>query len=145
MRTTVTTLSTWTGIHRDTIRKRLSSILTGERGEQVDSVDALRLIYGGGESLDPSQERARLDKIRREALEHEVALKRREVIRVEVVNRILDSAATGFREHLMGLAGRWSDEFAADADAFSIHAKLDAEIRQALTHLASAKNHPEFT
>lgn len=142
MRITISRLAELTGKSRHVIRKRCAELLTEERGQTVDSVAALALVFGEGESLDPSLERARLDKTRRESIELANAQKRRELIEVDAVHKILDQAAVGFREHLMGLSSRWADTFASESDAFTINHTLEAEIRQALTHLADARNHP---
>lgn len=140
MRTTIATLSTWTGIHRDTIRRRLAPLLTGERAEQVDSVQALPLIFGGGERLDPQQERAMLDRERRMIAELDRKQRERNVIPLAEADRILGTAATNFRESLMGAASRWSDVLAAESDPFAVTVILENEIRTALNHLADAQN-----
>lgn len=141
MQVSATTLSTWTGIHRDTIRKRLSSIMTGQRGELVDSVQALPLLYGAtGERLDPVQEKARLDRTRREAAEIDLELKRRSVIALSEVFDVIDIAGTAFREHMMGLPGRFASLFAAETDARVIEREMEAEIRTALEHISNSKD-----
>ena len=61
---------------------------------------------------------------------------RRELITLNEVFKILDVAAVTFREDLMGLAGRLSDELAAESDLFAVHRTLEGEIRAALTRQA---------
>jgi hypothetical protein len=87
MRVTITTLASWSGIHRDTIRRRLSPLLSGERGEQVDSTQALPMLYGEGERLDQGQERARLDRIRRELAELEFEQRQSRLVDASGVER----------------------------------------------------------
>jgi len=140
MQVSITTLSTWTGLHRDTIRKRLSALLTGEHGEQLDSAKALPLIYGDGERLDPQQEKARLDRTRRELAELDCKAKQRELIHVDDAKKVIDFAATSCREHLMGIPGRFADIFAAETDARQIESDLEAEIRAALMRIAEARD-----
>lgn len=142
MQVTVTTLSSWTGLHRDTIRKRLAPLLTGTRGETVDSVEALPLIFGAGERLDPAQEKAKLDRAKREAAEIDLQLKRREVIRLTDCFKVIDVAAVNFRDHLLCLPGRFAAVFSGETDPREIERVMDEEIRQALTHLTDAK--PRF-
>ena len=140
MQVSITTLATWTGVHRDTLRKRLSALLTGERGEQVDSAKALPLIYGDGERLDPQQEKARLDRTRRELAELEYKQKQRELVHVGDARKVIDIAATSCREHLMGIPGRFADIFASESDARQIESDLEREIRAALTRIAEARD-----
>lgn len=139
MLVTITTLSTWTGQHRDTIRKRLGPILTGQHGEQVDSVKALPLIYGGSEKLDPAQERAALDKVKRGLAMLEFKQKEKALIPIEVVFKVIDAATLATREALMGIPGRFAAILAAETDEREIERLLDGEIRQALTNLVNAK------
>jgi hypothetical protein len=138
MRVSVTTLATWSGLHRDTIRRRLSPLLSGERGEQVDSTQALPMLYGEGERLDPAQEKAMLDKARREQAEIDLQLKRREVIALGECFHVIDAAATACREHLMSLPGRLASVYASESDAMQIERDMESEIRAALNHVVCA-------
>lgn len=72
--------------------------------------------------------------------ELEYKQKQGELIHLSEVFRIIDTAGTSFREHLMGLPGRFASIFAAESDAMKIEAEMDSEIRQALTHIANAKD-----
>lgn len=138
MRTTITTLSTWTGIHRDTIRKRLASILTGQHAEQVDSTKALPLIYGDGVRLDAAQEKAALDKVRRGLATLEFKKRQGELIEVQELMKVIDTCATACREHLLGLPSRFADIFASESDARAIEETMEAEIRAALHRVADS-------
>ena len=138
MQITIARLAELSGLHRDTVRKRCAKLIGEGRGATVESSEALALLYGS-ERLDPSAERAMLDRTRREALEMANAKTRRELITLNEVFKILDVAAVTFREDLMGLAGRLSDELAAESDPFAVHRTLEGEIRAALTRLSEAK------
>ena len=140
MRVSVTTLAGWTGQHRDTVKRKIASLLSGERGELVDSVTALPLIYGDGERLDGAQERARLDRARRESTELANAARRKELIALSDCLKVIDAAAVACREHMMGIPSRWSDELAHEIDPFVINSILEREIRTALTHVSESKH-----
>ena len=66
-------LSELTGIDRRTVKTRLESVnaITGERGAYLyETREALPLLYlASGERLDPAQERAALDRVRRRQIE----------------------------------------------------------------------------
>jgi hypothetical protein len=66
--------------------------------------------------------------------------KQGELIHVESVFKVIDTAATSCREHLMGIPGRFASIFAAEVDAMKIEQDLEAEIRTALQHIADAKD-----
>jgi hypothetical protein len=66
--------------------------------------------------------------------------KQGELIHVESVFKVIDTAATSCREHLMGIPGRFASIFAAEVDAMKIEQDLESEIRTALQHIADAKD-----
>jgi hypothetical protein len=136
MQVSLATLSAWTGLHRDTISKRLSSLLTGKRGETVDSVEALPLIFGSGGKLDPAQEKARLDKFKRQAAGIDLQLKRREVILLSECFAAIDAGVLVCRERLLCIPGRFAAILADETDPMTIERTMDAEIRQALNDIA---------
>lgn len=138
MQTSITRLSELTGISRDTIRKRLAPILTGAHAEQVDSVKALPLIFGS-ERLDPAQERAALDKVKRGLAMLEFKQKEKEVIPIQVVFKVIDAATIATREALMNIPGRFAAILAAETDEREIERLLDTEIRQAIQNMVNAK------
>jgi hypothetical protein len=72
--------------------------------------------------------------------ELEFKQKQGELIHVESVFKVIDTAATSCREHLMGIPGRFASIFAAEVDAMKIEQDLEAEIRTALQHIADAKD-----
>jgi hypothetical protein len=72
--------------------------------------------------------------------ELEFKQKQGELIHVESVFKVIDTAATSCREHLMGIPGRFASIFAAEVDAMKIEQDLESEIRTALQHIADAKD-----
>jgi hypothetical protein len=73
--------------------------------------------------------------------ELEYKQKRAELIAIESVYRVLDSAVTACREHLMGIPGRYASILAAESDARTIETLLETEIRRALEQISEAKEH----
>lgn len=71
--------------------------------------------------------------------EIEYQQKRGDLIRLETVHRVIDSAATAFREALLVIPGRWASELAAEMDPREIEMVLDRELRQTLEHLTDVK------
>lgn len=141
MRTSVTTLATWTGVHRDTIRRRLASILTGERGEQVDSTKALPLIYSDGEQrLDPSQEKARLDKTRRELAELDFLSRKSKLVDSAGVERAAYQFGRILQKNLVDVfPSRVSMEVAAMTDPWEIETFLREHMRRELESVSRLK------
>ena len=73
--------------------------------------------------------------------ELEYKQKRAELIAIDSVYRVLDSAVTACREHLMGIPGRYASILAAESDARTIETLLETEIRRALEQISEAKEH----
>ena len=141
MRTSVTTLATWTGVHRDTIRRRLASILSGERGEQVDSTKALPLIYSDGEQrLDPSQEKARLDKTRRGIAELEYMQRKSKLVDAAGVERAAYQFGRILQKNLVDVfPSRVSMEVAAMTDPWEIETFIREHMRRELESVSKMK------
>lgn len=104
-------LSELTGKSRNTIRKRLAPMLSETDSQTVahalDSTKALSLIYGeGAEGLDPAQERALLDRTRRELAELDLETRRGNLIPSETVTEKWTSIAGNIRAKLLNLPGR---------------------------------------
>lgn len=137
MQITIARLAELSGLHRDTVRKRCAKLIGEGRGATVESSEALALLHGS-ERLDPSAERAMLDRTRREALEMANAQTRRELISLDDCLKVIDIAATTCREHMMGLPSRFADVFAGETDARTIEETMEAEIRAALHRVADS-------
>lgn len=104
-------LAELTGKSRNTIRKRLAPLLSESDSptlaHALDSVRALSLIYGeGAEGLDPQQEKALLDRTRRELAELDLEERRGHLIAAETVSQKWDTIAANIRAKLLNLPGR---------------------------------------
>ena len=141
MLTSVTTLATWTGVHRDTIRRRLASILTGSRGERVDSTKALPLIYSDGEQrLDPSQEKAKLDKTRRELAELDFLSRKSKLVDSAGVERAAYQFGRILQKNLVDvLPSRVSMEVAGMSDPWEIETFIREHMRRELESVSKMK------
>lgn len=109
--------------------------------EGYDSRHALRALFLSGENLDPAQERARLDRARRELAELDRAKKAGNLVDAASVAGFCDQAVRTAREHLLAVPGRYAALLAAETDARKIEAQLDAEIRRVLSVLAEQLSH----
>ena len=111
MLVSINKLAELTGKSRNTIRKRLAPLLSESDSQTVahalDSARALALIFGeGAEGLDPAQERALLDRTRRELAELDLDTRRGHLIAAETVSQKWDSIAANIRAKLLNLPGR---------------------------------------
>jgi hypothetical protein len=113
------------------------------RAKLYPSDRALAVLYTGGDRLDPSQERAALDRVRRERAELDLAREKREVVGIKVaadhwINHLLIA-----RSHLLSLPNQLAFECAADADArMQLRTVADRIVRRVLTELSEAKPLP---
>jgi phage terminase Nu1 subunit (DNA packaging protein) len=90
--------------------------------------------------LEMAEAKAKRESYMAHLAELEYKQKQGELIHVESVFKVIDTAATSCREHLMGIPGRFASIFAAEVDAMKIEQELEAEIRTALQHIADAKD-----
>ena len=140
MRVTITTLATWTNQHRDTIRRKISSLLSGQRGEQVESSAALELIYGDGERLDPQQEKARLDRTRRGIAELEYQQRKSKLVDAAGVERAAYQFGRILQKNLVDVfPSRVSMEVAAMTDPWEIETFLREHMRRELESVSRLK------
>ncbi len=140
MKITISALSDLTGFDRRTISRRLADLKCedkGRGGKFYQSDHALSLLYngGGGENLDPAQERALLDNARRRLAELEFSKRRGELLSADVAYRAIEQAATAFKSRLQGIPGQYSSILAAESDAKKIEGILDQEIWNALDEI----------
>ncbi len=147
MEINVSQIAEISGFDRATVRKRLDGLScrdAGTGGRYYDSKVAFRQLYLGGSGdegvLDPTAEKAKLDKARRELAELDYAVKRRELLREESVFRALDAAAIAFKGRLEEIPGRFSSIFAAEGDPRTIESTLMREIHAALNHVIDARD-----
>jgi len=100
---------------------------------------ALLAIYGEAEALDPSQERAALDRTRRELAELQLAERRGEMLPAEPVRTAITSVAMQVRSQLMALPSRLSAELTSMQSMRAIEMLLAKEINAALADLAEVQ------
>ena len=140
MLVTVSTLADWTSIERRTIRRRLSSmppVQTKGRAQYFDSARALAAIYGLGEDrLDPGQEKALLDKARREAVNISIDRQVGALVELSEVKAFVDDATMTFRRQLSDVPARISPGLSLKTDD-GIRRVLEHEFRDILEELAS--------
>jgi hypothetical protein len=91
--------------------------------------------------LEMAEAKAKKESYLAHLAELEYKQKRAELIAIESVYRVLDSAVTACREHLMGIPGRYASILAAESDARTIETLLETEIRRALEQISEAKEH----
>ena len=140
MKASISQIADWCGMDRRTIAKRVAHLECddhGVRGKLYDAPEALRAIFLGDEGLDPAQEKARLDESRRRLADLEYQKRRGELFHENSVFKVLDSAATAFREGLLTIPGRLANTLATETDARIIENQLFSEIRDQLIHLTS--------
>ena len=141
MKTSINQISEWTGLDRRTVKKRIEALSTDDQG-RYDSTQALPLLYGSSKGeLDPSQERAKLDQARRALAEIEYRKRRGELVSIETVFRVIESASTACREHLLCLPARLSEVFAAEGNARIIESQFSNEIRSGLERISNVSQH----
>ncbi len=142
MKASISQLSDWTGFDRRTISKRLAHLEAddrGTRGKYYETDSALQTLYLGDTSLDPAQEKARLDESRRRLADLEYSRRRGELLHESSVFGALDRAAMAFREGLLTIPGRIANTLASETDARIIENQLFNEIRDQLLHITSVK------
>ena len=110
MQITVSKIHELTGIDRRTITKRLGPLTPDNQGKQghfYSSEKALPLVFCvGSQGLDPAQEKALLDRTRRELLELDLEIKRRNAIPADVVQTHWEGMIANTRAKLLNLPGR---------------------------------------
>lgn len=93
-----------TGMDRRTVKKRLADIAPDSE-YRYSSVEALRQIYIPT-ALDPQQERAQLDRARREVVELQRAKMQAELIPADIVQSHWEKLVGNARAKILNLPGR---------------------------------------
>lgn len=107
MLVSVTKLAELTGISRDTIRKRCGPLLTeGVRAQEIESSDALRLIFNADSDFDYDTEKARLTHHQANIAELEEQVKRKNLLPADVVQTHWENMVANMRARLLNLPGR---------------------------------------
>ena len=112
----VSDIAELTGTGRGTVAKRLRAAgLTGREGpknsRQFESVHALPVAFGfAADKLDPAQERAQLDRTRRQVAELQLAERRKELIPRQAVIDCWSGVLSIARGRLLALPTRLAGE-----------------------------------
>jgi phage terminase Nu1 subunit (DNA packaging protein) len=87
--------------------------------------------------LDPAQERARLDRARRQRAELDAAVRRGELVESASVAAAAFSLARGVRDAILSVPSRLASILAAESNAARVEARMTDELRAALAMLAA--------
>ena len=138
MLVSVTKLSELTGVSRDTIRKRCGAMLTeGIRAQEIESSEALRLIYNADSDYDYDREKARLTHHQANIANLEEEIKRKNLLPAELVQTHWEQMAANTRGKLLNLPGRLaSSVMGAETVQQAEKAAMDL-VREALEELSS--------
>lgn len=124
-----------TGMDRRTIKKRLADIAPDSE-YRYSSVEALRQIYIPS-ALDPQQERAQLDRARREVVELQRAKMQGELIPAAVVQAHWEKLVGNARAKMLNLPGRLAVSLGGQSPSAAQVAEAARElIYEALQELA---------
>ncbi len=136
-----------TGHGRATVRRRADAAglasREGVKGARLfDSRDLLPVALGlTGDKLDPGQERAMLDRTRRQVAEVQLAERRRELVPREAVIACWQAALGVCRARLLALPTRLAGE-CAHLGPTEVQASAKRLVYEALTELASGDGLP---
>lgn len=141
-------LSELTGFDRRKVSRRLETLKPTKRGRShlYDSPQALRLLYGDSAAdgkLDPQQERAALDRARRESVEADNKKKAGELIHVEEVTAEWVKLLGIFKARLMALPMRLAPELLAASDLRTTENIVKSGIVEALEELSRTSERSE--
>lgn len=90
-----------------------------------------------GSAISPLQEKALLDKARREEIALRLQIRRGELVSPTGLRERAFAAARVTRDLVLGIPDRVSAEIAAESDAMQVHDRLTQELRQALESAAN--------
>ena len=136
MRVTINFLSDLTGKDRRTVQKRLAD-MTPAADNTFNSAEALLAIYSPGGALDPQQEKAALDRARRELTELQKGEKERSLIPADAVLQHWSRLIGNARSRLLNLPGRLAIECSGKSQ-HEIGQIAKAVIHEALAELAAS-------
>ena len=148
MKVSYAQLTDLTGMAYRTIRKRFEAanikpigVAEGPGGANLwDSSEALRAIYspdvGGSEKLDGQQEKALLDKARREAQELKNEEARRNLAPCEVTGKIIADIAINVRTKALGIPSKIASVVPADIRV-DVVKETEKLIREILSDLSA--------
>ena len=131
-------LAELTGRSRSKVSESLSSLPTtpGPRGTRLyDSVEALRLLFGGAGLLNPQQQRARLDKARADMAELELQQRAGELIAVSDVKAVWTEEVQRVKNKLLHLPARIAPTIIGVDELRAVERTLREAIIEALSEL----------
>ena len=147
MKISISKLHELTGIDRRTITRRLSPLTPdnqGNVGHFYDSAEALRLVFGvGSGDLDPQQEKALLDRTRRELLEIEVDIKKQNIIPADIVQTHWEKLIANCRAQLLNLPNRLATKVVGAATHQEAEREARILVHEALHELAKPGTPPQ--
>ena len=136
-------LSELTGIDRRTVKTRLESVnaITGERGAYLyETKEALPLLYlASGERLDPAQERAALDRVRRRQVELLNLKAEGELIPRDEVAETWSSQILIAKNRLLSLPSRVSSDLLRLKNQRSIEQRIKDAVIEILEELSGQR------
>lgn len=137
MQITINRLSELTGIHRDTIRKRCSGLIPeGKRGVEIESTQALALIYGVDNDYDYDTEKARLTHHQANIASLEEEIKRKNLLPADVVQSHWESLAANTRGKMLNIPGRLANSVMGAETVQEAERAAMELIREALEELS---------
>ena len=131
-------LAELTGLGRPRIRSALADLqaVDGTKGAKLyQSHEALPLIFGQASKLNPQEERAALDRARREEVELRLAKQRRELVHVDAVREAFEPEFTKVRRYLLDLPSRMAPTVIGLGDLKAVEDALRDAAHQALDEL----------
>jgi hypothetical protein len=136
---TINRLAELTGIHRDTIRKRCSELIPeGVRGAEVESTQALAMIYGVENDYDYDTEKARLTHHQANIAGLEEEIKRKNLIPADAVQTHWESMIGNMRGKLLNLPGRLASKVVGTDTLQDAEREAMLLVREALEEVAKS-------
>lgn len=137
MLVTIHRLAELTGIHRETIRKRCSHLIPeNKRSPEVESTQALPLIYGVDNDYDYDTEKARLTHHQANIASLEEEIKRKNLLPADVVQSHWESLAANTRGKLLNIPGRLANSVMGTETVQEAERAAMELVREALEELS---------
>ena len=149
MDASINELANMTGRDRRTVARRLESLPSkpgANRAKLYDTRAALQRIIAptgaDGEQLDPAQEKAALDRARRELVELDVQRRRRDLVEVEAVISAWSTQVQIAKSRMMALPARLAPDMVRATDQREAERHIRREINAVLEELARVDGTP---
>jgi len=142
-----TELADLTGKSRSKVREALVGAglasTPGPRSTRLfDSAEALRVLFGGTDALNPAQEQARLNAAKADLAEIELSKQRGELLDAREVAAAWSHEGMMLRNYLLQLPARLAPELVGLGDLRAIEDQLRDKIHNALGALAGGEHTP---